>query len=54
MVDKMAIEQVRTLEFISSQDSIIHNLEGRVKLIAILMIIISGMNTNLRVKVKKV
>ena len=36
----MAIEEVRTLEFISSQDSIIHNLEGRVKLIAILMIIL--------------
>ena len=37
---KMAIEEVRTLEFISSQDSIIHNLEGRVKLIAILLIIL--------------
>ena len=36
----MAIEQVRTLEFISSQDSIIHNLEGRVKLVAILLIIL--------------
>ena len=36
----MAIEEVTTLEFISSQDSIIHNLEGRVKLIAILMIIL--------------
>lgn len=36
----MAIEEVRTLEFISSQDSIIHNLEGRVKLIAILLIIL--------------
>ena len=36
----MAIEEVRTLEFISSQDSNIHNLEGRVKLIAILAIIL--------------
>ena len=36
----MAIEEVTTLEFISSQDSIIHNLEGRVKLIAILAIIL--------------
>ena len=36
----MAIEEVTTLEFISSQDSNIHNLEGRVKLIAILAIIL--------------
>ncbi|AMK14768.1 cobalt ECF transporter T component CbiQ [Methanobrevibacter olleyae] len=36
----MAIEQVRTLEFISSKDTIIHNLEGRVKLVAILLIIL--------------
>ena len=40
MVDKMAIEQVRSLEFIASRDSIIHNLEGRVKLVAILLIIL--------------
>ncbi|SFL47358.1 cobalt/nickel transport system permease protein [Methanobrevibacter olleyae] len=36
----MVIEQVRTLEFISSKDTIIHNLEGRVKLVAILLIIL--------------
>ena len=36
----MAIEQVRSLEFIASRDSIIHNLEGRVKLVAILLIIL--------------
>ena len=36
----MAIEEVRTLEFISSKDTIIRNLEGRVKLIAILLIIL--------------
>ena len=36
----MAIEEVRTLEMISSQDTIIHNLEGRVKLVAILLIIV--------------
>lgn len=36
----MAIEQVRSLELISSGDTIIHNLEGRVKLIAVLLIIL--------------
>ncbi len=36
----MAIEEVRTLEMISSKDTIIHNLEGRVKLVAILLIIL--------------
>ena len=36
----MGIEQVTTLESISSGDSVIHNLEGRVKLVSILLIII--------------
>ena len=36
----MGIEHVTTLETISSKDSVIHNLEGRVKLIAVLAIIV--------------
>ena len=38
--DSMGIEEVTTLEAISSGDSVIHNLEGRVKLISILLIIV--------------
>lgn len=36
----MSIEQVRTLEVISSKDTVIHNLEGRIKLVAVLVIIL--------------
>lgn len=38
--DNMSIEQVTTLEAISSGNSVIHNLEGRVKLVSILLIIV--------------
>lgn len=36
----MGIEQVTTLESISSKNTVIHNLEGRIKLVSILMIIV--------------